>query len=397
MAAIARRATLAAVLPILGLGQPWPSTTTTTTTTTTLIFTPDVNSFNCEPGQGCNPNGMPRIRGLCVLPQGNIQTSCWDVCNPSHAPEDYTMTQGNSAPKILNIAMAGLVEQVRLGLNPAVRCPGSLEAFLGDPCPLGEFCPGGMRKAFHIKGDTRGICVASPGSLGNRACWDVCSTKQHPDFLTGTPAGTSARVASAQSSNCHGLPWWAWVMIVMLIVAVLSCIFAAVFNFLRNRRRGGRATEAYLKDDAADYDRGYEDNYPPQEDYPQDNFPPLPEPPAVSPKKRALGYDEDQHFDRKPQQFAGGGTHIPGLEQPRGLAVNSFQPLGAFSQAGGSPPRITSQTMPAMYSYGPSAQVPTGTFGTQPPSTYVTPHSSMQLRPIQQPAAGAFFSQLQRR
>merc|ERR1711963_644039 len=103
--------------------------------------------------------GMPSATGTI--------RACWDVCNENHRPQEF-MVDTNVA---VTMSYAGMVETVRAGLNPMVRCPGNFHG--GDPCPPGDLCT----PRFRLRSDLpegRGICIIDASEAEGRSCADMC-------------------------------------------------------------------------------------------------------------------------------------------------------------------------------------------------------------------------------
>lgn len=83
----------------------------------------DILNAECTPGNSCGEGVLPKDRGLCIKPaSGPSQGSstCWDICDPSHLPEEYTLGDGDEdfAKKL-----AQAVQDVRDGKYVELSCP----------------------------------------------------------------------------------------------------------------------------------------------------------------------------------------------------------------------------------------------------------------------------------
>lgn len=79
-------------------------------------------SENCTPGNACGERVLPKDRGICIKPDGGGgSTECWDICDTSHAPQEYTLGDGDVdfAKKL-----AQAVQDVRDGKTAELSCLG---------------------------------------------------------------------------------------------------------------------------------------------------------------------------------------------------------------------------------------------------------------------------------
>lgn len=393
---------------------------------------PDVTDVECELGGNCTgavPGSVPPSRGLCVQgPAGGTGNSCWDVCNPAHQPNKYIIDSSDEG-KIRNKGYEALVEQVRAGLNPFVQCPGELHQ--GDSCPPGDPCGDLMAQEFGVP-EGQGLCVMDASQPQSRACWDMCDGSRRPDeFEEGTPEGAARKVEEARAgATCsHMWPWWAWVVL-FLVLLCCSGVLCVASGMIRTKRVKGDAAAAR----GLDYEQGddsrreqlaydpegygqqkqmaYEEQYGPgapesaggsrprdllDEGYGPtagDGHPPEPQRPATyseAPPPEPSPFPDER--GGRPQPVMSGSTRaIPGLDEP--MLFPSVQPLvmpTATAQV--APPELlglTSQLAPPgsqLNMLGSQRAVPT--YGVGGPAAF--PHaSSVQLAPGGTP----FFSQL---
>jgi hypothetical protein len=79
----------------------------------------DILNKECTPGNSCGEGVLPKDRGLCIKPAEGYST-CWDICDTSHMPEEYTLGDGDEdfAKKL-----AQAVQDVRDGKYAELSCP----------------------------------------------------------------------------------------------------------------------------------------------------------------------------------------------------------------------------------------------------------------------------------
>merc|ERR1719265_2363324 len=56
--------------------------------------TADALNAACTPGNSCGENVLPKDRGICIKPAEG-SSACWDICENSHLPEEYTLGDGD--------------------------------------------------------------------------------------------------------------------------------------------------------------------------------------------------------------------------------------------------------------------------------------------------------------
>jgi len=194
----------------------------------------DMEDDGCSPAYNCTAGGIPEARGICV--NVGIGQQCWDVCNPKHTPHEYKVSEGAAT----NSAVAGLVIQVRAGMNSYVQCPPELGH--GDACPLGRVCTSSMASAFNVPAG-QGMCVIDENRTNSRACWDLCDEVHKPDdYQMAAEAGALERVLKfRQGGHCPSRPWWPWLLAILLTLCLLSCCVYLVLMLLKlgkKRTRG---------------------------------------------------------------------------------------------------------------------------------------------------------------
>jgi len=194
----------------------------------------DVEDTGCTPAYNCTAGGIPVERGICVKVGTGQQ--CWDVCSPKHNPHDYEVSESAA----LNSAIAGLVSQVRAGMNSYVQCPPELGH--EDACPLGEICTSSMASAFNVPAG-QGMCVIDENRTNSRACWDMCDeVHKADDYQVGAKAGALEHVLKfRQGGLCPSTPWWPWLFAILLTLCLLGCCAYLVLMLLKlgkKRTRG---------------------------------------------------------------------------------------------------------------------------------------------------------------
>lgn len=212
------------------------------------LYFPDVKMY-CNPMESCSANGNPPPnRGLCIIPGGNGGTTCWDVCNPNHKPSDFVVASGGEA-SVLNHISQGMVGEVREGLNSAVTCPAALNlASTIDKCPPGTPCPDSMRKQYKIA-QGQGLCVVEPGNANGRKCLDMCNFKIPADeFSRGAPQGVALEVLQFRSSgSCNQKPWLAWLIGILVTLAILGVCAVGVLNYRKRIRKSWDRSDANVE------------------------------------------------------------------------------------------------------------------------------------------------------
>lgn len=188
---------------------------------------------------------MPSYRGICVAsPNPGAGRACWDVCNFNHLPIHYSM--GDTAPAPMQFGVKGMIESVRAGLNPLVKCPGN---FGGDPCPPGSACPKEMSDMYSVSAG-RGMCVLDESQPQDRACWDMCDSSKSPvSFTMGTPPGTESKVRGVRgSSRCPGTQWWKILLLILGIFLIIGCIVGAIV-VVRNQKKKSKSSSRRQDED----------------------------------------------------------------------------------------------------------------------------------------------------
>jgi len=190
-------------------------------------------------------------------------SECWDVCNPEHTPQEYQI--GSNAA--INSGFAGLVSQVRAGLNSFIQCPGPLAT--GDRCPPGRLCGRFMLEKFDIPRG-RGMCVVDSSKPSSRACWDMCDLHHKPeDYTIGTAAGVAQHIWEVRQGGCPSAAWWPWILAALLSVCVLTCCAYVVMVLTRmgkKRTRGMGTLErgaSRLEASPGDFSQDYLEPTPP--------------------------------------------------------------------------------------------------------------------------------------
>jgi len=379
-----------------------------------VAYYDDIQHSQCTLGGNCSDGGIPENRGFCARGRHiGLGNACWDVCNLNHDPESFTTSDTLDRE---TMSFAGMVETVRAGLNPMVRCPG-LESG-GDSCPPGEMCPEEMLTEFKIlKG--RGMCVIDAGQHHSRACWDMCDSRRNPqDYTMGTASGTAATVWAVRGSSvCPGTPWWAWALTVLGAMMMVTCGIGAFNVIKRLRKIRSRAAKEHNMDEnyddtaefkknmeegSSDSDSKYEmqQDLPPQKEWHGSSEAPLSIPPQhegqwLTQFHGAIPQDGFSHRTYPPSTGPGVPSSIPGLDAPNLLGhlpeIQAAFPPSSFSLPGragvpGAAPATVVQTLPP--------QVMTS-FQTQLPPVYTVPprQAGMASSSSQALNMGAAYSQ----
>lgn len=177
---------------------------------------PDMPDPACVLHSSCTENSIAGPRGLCVLPaagtdaSGNTSNSsneCWDVCNLTHTPAEYSSSEGDLAQAVVES-----VAKIRAGEYSSITCPGTSaegHADVHGTSPAAEpvnastyakifpdtpdrFCNLGQSCSASGIPSSRGICVFSVDGPGwayanPNECWDICNTSHSPKaYKTGS-------------------------------------------------------------------------------------------------------------------------------------------------------------------------------------------------------------------
>jgi len=139
----------------------------------------------------------------------------------------------------VNSGIAGLVVQVRAGMNSFVQCPRALKQ--GDSCPPGNMCSAEMHATYKIPED-QGMCVVDESQPHSRACWDMCDSEREPvEYTTGAPKGSEKRIWELrQSGDCPSNSAWPWILAIVLTLCLLGCCGYIVMVALRLGRKRKR-------------------------------------------------------------------------------------------------------------------------------------------------------------
>lgn len=439
-------------------GYPWSGYPRRLEANPSSHYVDDAEPAACVLGQNCTDGGIPAYRGLCVVSRNpGAGKACWDVCNPNHAPESYQVNDNTA----VTMSYAGMVETVRAGLNPMVRCPNNLHG--GDPCPPGEPCTYEMRRFYNIpKG--RGMCVIDANKPNSRACMDMCDTRKDPSAFTfGTPAGTASTVETTRANVCPRMPWAVIILTFVGIVGFSSCCIGVLLWVRktvsrRSKSRNLPLSSAYdqeadgnpdldsaevMRDPLADDVRmGSEDPSSPQNEYARpgrlhgepdaarepDLLPPEPPRVASSRPQESVYAQAPTQADSMPPMFLGsapssraqvpsgfGGHHgsnsraqsgsftpgprIPGLSEPNLLPnIGALQAAGPQQFVLGATHGMNANPLlSSTMSSQPGAAMPS--FHTKVPSSYIGGASPPASMKIPGPAAPGqqWFTTLQRR
>ncbi|CAE7515010.1 KCNH2 [Symbiodinium natans] len=385
---------LAAVVPSSG-----QDTTTTTTTGLTHLYSPDVLG-QCVTLKSCQLQGDFPNRGFCISTQATSPDvegpgeACYDVCNPSHKPMDYTVN-GNGAADLSNHISQAMVAQVRAGLNNNVSCPEALGlADSMQKCPPGEQCSDELRHKFKVPSG-QGLCVVSGGSESGQACFDMCDYRNPPSrFAEGAHQGIALHVMEFRNSGaCQAKPWLPWVIALIVLLLLGACCGLILYSY---RRRGGNRRAEMLKDDLGDDEEDQE--MPPFEDLPPQGQPGYHEDPGYSPEydvpARAgagmagagmagagMSYeapppDPPMMRAEMPDRLGSTGASfkIPGLDEPHLPMPNLNLQLPQSGQSGPIPLQTSASALSTSGQYLPSTAYraapasPQAAFTTQLPS-----------------------------
>lgn len=90
-----------------------------------LVY-PDASDPHCKLGGSCATTMIPQMRSVCVR-NAHDAPECWDVCNTTHAIEDFTT--GNNA---IDARVRASVKDIRAGSYSYVKCPGNMTSKTGD-------------------------------------------------------------------------------------------------------------------------------------------------------------------------------------------------------------------------------------------------------------------------